>query len=70
MPALLDPQAFRTKIQAEANTDPQLVKEGLVCEQLQELGPCTLMGSDSIHLRVSRDLADVRAEVTVIFEKS
>lgn len=46
------------------------MKEGLVCEQLQELGLCTWMDSGNIHLRVSRDLADVRVEVTVIFEKS
>ncbi|RMC17186.1 hypothetical protein DUI87_05763 [Hirundo rustica rustica] len=68
--APLDPQAFRTKAQAEANTDLESVKEELFCERLQELGPCTLMGSDNIHPRVSGELADATVEVTVILEKS
>lgn len=65
------PQALGAKVQAEASIDPQSVKEELVRELLQELGPCTLMGPDNIHPRGSRELADVIVRLlSVIFEKS
>ena len=40
-------QALGTKMQVDANTDPLSVKEGLVCELLQELDPYRSMGPDN-----------------------
>jgi len=37
------------------------VKEELICELLQELGPYRLMDPDNIHPRVLRELADIIA---------
>lgn len=59
------PSGLEKKVQAEVNTDSQSVKEESVCELFQELGPCTLMGSDNTYPRVSGELADAIVEVTV-----
>ena len=66
----LGPQALGTKTKVDANTDPLLVKEKLVCEILQELDPCKSMGLDNIHLRVLRELVDIVARpLSIIFKK-
>ncbi|GAB0204370.1 hypothetical protein GRJ2_002902600 [Grus japonensis] len=59
------PPALGTKIQVDANTDPPSVKEELVCELLQELDPYKSMGSDNIHPRVLKQLADIVEKLLV-----
>lgn len=59
-------QTLGTKVQVAANTDPYQ----WLCELLQELDPCKLMGPDNTHPRELLEPADVVVRpFSTIFEK-